>query len=162
MPAKKEKSGHQSDDESDLIQQPTERELAESLKKENLIDIETVRGKKKNQHTQIVEKRKEDITKKEKESIEAYLKTWKTDKSSWKFEKRKQIYIQNNWQNLENISDKQFEICLEYIESSKGKCREEMVANAEKLIQKLDAQNEESDERQNQYNRARQLLQILN
>lgn len=59
----------------------------------------------------------------------AYLKQWKEDKSSWKFEKCRQIWLLHNCYDTKRINEANFSVLLEYIASVKGAMRE-VVKNA--------------------------------
>lgn len=132
------------------------------MKPENVINVQTVRDKKRSVHEKILEKKKESNESKDLETIKAYLNKWKGDRESWKFEKRKQVYIQNHCFEPSKIQDEDWSVCLEYLEGSQGKGRESLVARAEKLIGDLDSVEEKDEVAVAKYNRSRDLLQMLN
>lgn len=123
----------------------------------------TVRDKKRKVHKNIQEKIKETGDTRELISVKEYLNKWKGDRDLWKFEKRKQIYIQTNCFEPNRVQDDDWTVCLEYLEGSKGKSREALIASAEKLIGEIDeSQDQQQDVAKNiKYNRARDLLQML-
>lgn len=127
-----------------------------------MINVKTVRDKKRDVHKQIVEKKKEIGDQREVEGIRMYLIKWKDDRDSWKFEKRKQIYIQTNCFEPSKVPDEDWGTCLAYLEASKGKSREMLIAAAEKLISTLDGAESKDDVAMIKYNRSRDLLQMLN
>lgn len=142
--------------------EPSKHEIEESFKPENVINVQTVRDKKRGVHKKIVEKTKETSDVREVEAVKMYLIKWRDDRDAWKFEKKKQIYIQNHCFDPKKIHDDEWNACLEYLEGSKGKSRESLVASAEKLITELDSQDQTDEVVSTKYNRARDLLQMLN
>lgn len=153
-----------SDGEEETLRQPTASEITESKKPENVNAIKTNRGKKRTKHKLKVEQTKNESKAKDLESIKSYLSQWKHDKQSWKFEKRKQWHIQNNVFKEDQIGNDVWDICLEYLESSKGKGRDSLIAEAEKLIATLDdgaSAKARDAEGETKYKRARDILQML-
>ncbi|KAI8575911.1 hypothetical protein K450DRAFT_259356 [Umbelopsis ramanniana AG] len=53
-----------------------------------------------------------------------YLRTWKSDRSEWKFQKVRQIWLLANMYDEVKISDEDFAILLEYVQDLKGKARQ--------------------------------------
>lgn len=176
-------------EDEETIREPTKTEIEASFKPENVIAVQTVRDKKRGVHNKILEKKKESNESKDLESIKAYLSKWKDDRETWqvpiyfspayssifnvnmelltdyffrKFEKRKQVYIQNHCFESSKIQDEDWSVCLEYLEGSQGKGRESLVARAEKLISELDSVEEKDEVAMAKYNRSRDLLQMLN
>lgn len=173
VPGKKEETEKnfpdepQSDEEgASEARQPTEEEIQESKKPENQLNVETVRGKKRKLTQKNAEQSKEKLKNLEKESAVTYLKKWKNEKNRWKFEKLKQIFIQNNALNEDKFDEEMWPIVLEYLEKSKGASRKFLIETAEKVIQEVDQAIEEDTQRTallkgSRYMRARELLQIL-
>lgn len=156
-----EESGGESEAE-EAIREPSKEEIDASYKPENVINVETVREKKRKTHKKITEKTKETSTAKDTEAVKEYLNKWKTDRSSWKFEKKKQIFIQMNCFEPSKIHDDDWAVCLEYLDGSKGKSRETLVASAEKIISELDSHDKQDEVAKVKYSRSRDLLQMLN
>lgn len=151
----------ESDDE-ETIREPSKREIEESYKPENVIAVQTVRDKKRKIHKQIVEKKREVEGVKDVDAIRTYLTKWKEDRDSWKFEKRKQVFIQNNCFDPSKVLEENWSECLEYLEGTKGKGRETLLATAEKIISDLDKVENKDETAKIKYNRSRDLLQMLN
>uniref|UniRef100_A0A1B0DGC8 Uncharacterized protein n=1 Tax=Phlebotomus papatasi TaxID=29031 RepID=A0A1B0DGC8_PHLPP len=157
----------QSDEEgASETREPTEEEIQESKKPENQLNVETVRGKKRKFTQKNAEQSKEKLKNLEKESAVTYLKRWKNEKNRWKFEKLKQIFIQNNALNEDKFDEEMWPIVLEYLEKSKGASRKFVIDTAEKVIQEVDQAIEEDSQKTallkgSRYLRARELLQIL-
>lgn len=99
------------------------------------------------------------------DEIISYLTTWETDKESWKFQKTKQIFIQNQVFNDKVIVDEIWETALSYLSGSQGKAKDELKEKAEEIIRKIDEEYEKSQNKellkQKSYTRARELLQML-
>lgn len=150
------------EEDADELREPSKQEIEESFKPENVINVETVRDKKRGVHKQIVEKKKEKSGLKDAESVKIYLNQWDSDRESWKFEKKKQVYIQTNCFDPSKILDEDWNTCLEYLKGSKGKSRDLLIETAEKLIGSLDQDGEMNPEATTKYNRSRDLLQMLN
>lgn len=144
-----------------MLQEPSKQEIEESFKPENVIAVQTVRDKKRGVHKKIVEKNKEATDVRDVDSVKSYLTKWRDDRDGWKFEKRKQIYIQNHCFEPSKIQDEDWSACLEYLEGSKGKSREALIASAEKMISELDSK-EQDEVAKIKYSRSRDLLQMLN
>ncbi|XP_059612630.1 uncharacterized protein C7orf50 homolog [Phlebotomus argentipes] len=148
------------------IKEPTEEEIRESEKPENQLNVETVREKKRKVTKNSAEQSKEKLMNLERESAIDYLKRWKNDKTRWKFEKLKQIFIQNNALNETKFDEEMWPIVLEYLEKSKGASRQFLVNTAQKVIQEVDEAIEKDSTkslllRENRYLRAREILQML-
>lgn len=56
---------------------------------------------------------------KEIERAISYLKLWNENRSEWKYEKLRQIFIQKHIYDDKMISDEQSEIAIEYLASTK-------------------------------------------
>ncbi|XP_076345335.1 uncharacterized protein LOC143244478 isoform X2 [Tachypleus tridentatus] len=139
------------------------------------------RQKKKEEKAK--KKSKEETNEKAKENALQYLKMWYTDRHNWSFKKIQQIWLLKNLYQMEQISDDDFDILLEYLVGLKGAARDRLVREAEKFIQTWDCQlqseNSSSDGtwiglndktrnlfigeevRECAYNRARMILQTL-
>lgn len=146
---------------------PTAEQLEEAAKPENSNAVVTVRQKKKQKHLQRLEAQKDQSADKEAKRNEEYLKKWKDNRQDWKFEKLRQISIQNFAFDEQKLSEDIWPIALEYLASSKGAAKAILTKLAEDVIQELDKkcdQLSEDEERKNivessRYQRARNLLQ---
>lgn len=154
-------------DDAEETKEPTLEELQESEKPENLNAIVTVRQKKKQKHKQRLELQKDQTENKERYRNEDYLRKWKNSRSEWKFEKLRQISIQQTVFDEDKIGVEMWPIALEYLSGSKGAAKAQMIKLAEQCIGVLDKQcgQEISEEEQkaiydsSKYQRARDLLQ---
>ncbi|XP_053952942.1 uncharacterized protein C7orf50 homolog isoform X2 [Anastrepha ludens] len=150
------------------MQEPTLEELCESEKPENVLAVVTVRQKKKKKHEQRLQTTKDQTVSKERYRNEEYLRKWKNARAEWKFEKLRQISIQRTVFEEEKISAEMWPIALEYLSSSKGAAKAQVIKLAEECIDELDKQcaqpNSSEEERKavidsSRYQRARDLLQ---
>ncbi|XP_016966584.1 uncharacterized protein C7orf50 homolog [Drosophila biarmipes] len=167
-PVKKKRSKQESnsdDDEEDS--QPTEAQLREAARPENANAVVTVRQKKKQKHQQRLEAQRNQNSNKEAKINKEYLMKWKESRQEWKFNKLRQISIQQTAFDEEKLDAELWPIALEYLASSQGAARSKISQLAEEVIQKLDKEGEKlEDEAERQqliestrYQRARDLLQ---
>ncbi|XP_011195517.2 uncharacterized protein C7orf50 homolog [Zeugodacus cucurbitae] len=155
------------DNDVEATEEPTLEELRESEKPENVNAVVTVRQKKKQKHKQRLELQKDQTESKERYRNEEYLRKWKNSRSEWKFEKLRQISIQQTVFDEDKIGAEMWPIALEYLSGSKGAAKAQIIKLAEQCIEKLDKQcgEEISEEEQkaiydsSKYQRARDLLQ---
>lgn len=100
---------------------------------------------------------------KENYSINLLFFQWKHCKSSWKFEKLKQIWLMDNLLDEKSVPGELFPTVLEYFEGCKGMARETLLKKAMVVIKKHEKNLEESEETEEtvEYQRARQLFQGL-
>lgn len=131
--------------------------------------IVTGRQKKKQKHQKLVEAQKGQSAEKEKQRNAEYLQKWKHSRDSWKFEKLRQISIQQTMFEHDKLSDDVWPLALEYLAGSKGAAKDKIVKLANDAIEEEDkrAEQQETDEERQlilnsvKYQRARDLLQIF-
>lgn len=165
-----EQSQMDEDVNDDDLYKPTEAELNECEKAENIKNIITNRQKKKQKHIQQIETQKDQTINKDVTRNEDYLKKWKYSKIDWKFEKIRQISIQQAVFDETKISTDIWPLALEYLCKSQGTARQKISELAEETINKLDKSIKyaKTTEEQRailssaQYQRARDLLQNIN
>ncbi|KAM7358529.1 uncharacterized protein ACRADG_003469 isoform 2-T2 [Cochliomyia hominivorax] len=158
---------HEADD--DDFHEPTLEELKESEKPENNLAIVTGRQKKKQKHQKLLEAQKGQSAEKEKQRNAEYLNKWKHARDSWKFEKLRQISIQQNMFESDKLDENVWPIALEYLAGSKGSAKDKIVKLANDVIEESDkmCEQQESEEEKHsilnslKYQRARDLLQIF-
>lgn len=61
-----------------------------------------------------------------------YLSNWKYNKSEWKFEKLRQIWLVQNLYNDKKIDAKYWDTLLEYFTNSQGKVRQKLLDDESK------------------------------
>ena len=131
--------------------------------------IVTGRQKKKQKHQKLIEAQKGQSAEKEKQRNAEYLQKWKHARDSWKFEKLRQISIQQTMFEQDKLSDDVWPLALEYLAGSKGAAKEKVLKLANDAIEEEDkrAELQETEEERQlilnsvKYQRARDLLQIF-
>lgn len=157
------------DDGEDDLHEPTLEELKESEKPENNLAIVTGRQKKKQKHQKLLEAQKGQSMEKEKQRNTEYLNKWKHARDSWKFEKLRQISIQQNMFDNDKLDENVWPIALEYLAGTKGSAKDKIIKMANDVIEEIDklCENMETEEEKQEtlnsvkYQRARDLLQIF-
>lgn len=153
------------DSDNEETHEPTLQEINESLKPENIKNIETGRQKKRAKHQQVVEVNKQ--SSKEREILRniEYLNKWKSDRDSWKFEKLRQISIQNSLYDEAHIDDDLWWLVTEYLSGAKGAARECIIKKSQDIINDIDSRLTETNKKEmlslKNYKRAREMLQLL-
>lgn len=154
------------EDENDVDYQPTDKELNEVDQPQNIPDIETTRKKKKAKKQKVAETAKNDSSVRDSIRNLQYLRLWKSDRVTWKFNKLRQVSIQKSLFCVENPMDQEmWELSLEYLAGSKGHSRQLLIEAAEKVINETDdrinADNQQELVNEVMYTRARELLQMF-
>lgn len=151
------------------MREPTLEELKESEKPENNLAIVTGRQKKKQKREKHLVAQKDQSVEREKQRNEEYLKKWKNSRDEWKFEKLRQISIQQTMFEENKLNAEVWSIALEYLAGSKGAAKDKIVKIANDVIDGIDklCEDVETEEERKQhfdsvkYQRARDLLQIF-
>ncbi|XP_075162137.1 uncharacterized protein LOC142234829 [Haematobia irritans] len=159
----------QNDNDEDVMEMPTLEQLKESEKPENNCAIVTGRQKKRQKHQKHVEAQKGQSIDREKQRNEEYLTKWKNSREEWKFEKLRQISIQQTMLDEHMMNDIIWATALEYLSGSKGAAREKIIKIANDVIEDIDKQCEDKEDESQKlamvnstkYQRARDLLQIF-
>lgn len=149
------------------LHEPTKDELKESEKPENTLALMTIRQKRREKHQKLLEKQEGKGAERELRRDEDYLRMWYHSRNVWKFEKLRQISIEQTM--LEKLRSDIWPLALQYLAGTKGASKERLVKIANETIEQLDKQSEkllgESEKRillhSTKYQRARDLLQIL-
>lgn len=154
-----------SPDSDEEIHEPTLQEINESLKPENIKNVETVRQKKRAKHQKVVEVNKQSSLEREILRNIEYLNKWKSNRESWKFEKLRQISIQNHLFDEANIDDDLWLLIIEYLSGTKGAARECIIKKSQEVINDIDNRLTETNKKEllslKNYKRAREMLQLL-
>lgn len=129
------------------------------------LNKKTKRAKKREKHAKNVDDRKQKAIDREKEECRQYLLTWNDQREKWKFQKLKQIYIQEHVFNEEHLDGDIWPVVLEYLSGMKGSGRDGLAKRAEEAIKELDEKVKDSGDdtllEGSRYQRARELLQYL-
>lgn len=72
-----------------------------------------------------------------------YLQLWESDRSSWKFEKCRQIWLLHNAYEKTRVPDDLFPTLLRYMDSIKGGMRGLALDIAKKKLEKADKEDED-------------------
>ena len=131
-----------------------------------MLNIETIRQKKKAKHLTIVDSNKTETLKKDLQRNINYLRNWKYSRDEWKFEKLRQISIQNSLFKFdEDIDSEVWSIMVEYLSGTKGAALAVVTKKAEDVINETDAKINKTNKndliQECSYKRARDLLQCL-
>jgi len=134
---------------------PPKPEESESPKKKNS-------KKKKN-------KKKKKLTEKTPETPDArhgykaleFLKRWKYERSDWKFEKLRQVWLLTNILNEKELNEENFGILLEYITSVQGRARAQTLKEMQNTMKSIEIKSNSSTDDTVKYERARRIVQML-
>ena len=91
-----------------------------------------------------------------------YLNDWKYKRNDWKFKKTLQIWLMKNWKNINKITDKDFDLFIEYIFAinSESFAKKRLETEAKELIDKqTEEKDKEDEEHEKLLERARRILQ---
>lgn len=138
----------------------TEEELTEADKSENRKNVTSKRQKKREKYEQLkteLKQKGETITQ---ERALNYLSRWKHNKEEWKFEKLRQVWLQNHMFDSSAVPDTFFQTVVDYFGGSKGKIRQAVIDDCTKIIDAFEAEAEEKKD-DAKFERARNLLQHL-
>lgn len=140
-------------------------EQAALIKRSLTANLESKKSKKRKKHQKLVESRKTRTDQKYQDEILTYLKSYCEDRSNWKFQKMKQIWIQENVFDATKIGDDVWSFALEYLGGSQGRSKDELSKKAREIIDRIDTEADEKSEPELQeqplYIRARELLQMI-
>lgn len=163
-------SDNDDDDNEEIIRQPTVAELSQVNLPENLLGIKTKRQKKRQKHQELSETKQQTNHNRDLQRNRDYLHKWTHNRIEWKFEKLRQISIQNNMFNETIIDDELWTMTKEYLCGTKGSARSAMIKKAEEIISNLDEKIMKSIDndatttnltQSKNYERAREMLQLL-
>lgn len=111
---------------------------------------ESKRALKRKKHQQLILEKKIKTNCALQEKCLNYLSHWKHHNSDWKFEKLKQIWLQQNMFDCKKVPEEFWQILVDYFNNAKGKIRENIVTDAVKIIEeqnmtKTISENEDND-----------------
>ncbi|XP_053688267.1 uncharacterized protein C7orf50 homolog [Sabethes cyaneus] len=123
------------------------------------------RAKRREKHAKNQQDKQEQSKNREKQDVCQYLQTWNDNREKWKFQKLKQIYIQEHVFDEDLLDDTIWPIVLEYISGTKGSGKETLSNRAKTIIKDVDRQAKDSGDKSllegSKYRRARDVLQYL-
>lgn len=166
-PPKKSKKRKQEEEDKDHADNNTIEE--DSSNKEEGTDSakkpksESKRSLKRKKHAQLLEEKKMKGELKMQQSVLNYLSKWKHARCEWKFEKLKQIWLQQNLFVIDKLPEEFWSTIVEYLNGSKGATRKIILKEALKIIEKEDKAEGENDDNnyQTTLRRARDVVQTL-
>ncbi|KAJ3658676.1 hypothetical protein Zmor_010401 [Zophobas morio] len=135
---------------TDMVEENT-NEPSESKKKES------IRAQKRKKYAQLLQDKKLQAELGLQQKSLNYLSKWKHSRSEWKFEKLRQIWLQQSMYDSSKVPQEFWETLVEYFSHSKGKVRDSILKDAVKIIE---AENSE-EETQVKVERARDIIQNL-
>lgn len=153
------------DEETDEAQQ--ENESAENLNtiKPEVKREDSIRAIKRKKHAALMQEKKLKAELALQQKCLNYLSQWKHNKSEWKFEKLKQVWLQQNMLSVEKVPEEMWDTLVEYFGGCKGKARETIIKDALKVIEADDdEENQEKEETEDdgvKLKRARDIIQNL-
>ncbi|GJQ78818.1 hypothetical protein Trydic_g2660 [Trypoxylus dichotomus] len=149
-------------EESDASQLEKEIE-SEVLKMDNqeVQKEESIRAKKRRRHQELLQAKKIRSELNLQEKCLSYLSLWKHSRLQWKFEKLKQIWLQQNVFDDVKIPDEFFNVLVEYFNSAKGKVKSNILKEATTIVDSVSEIDSESIETNVKYLRARNIVQNL-
>uniref|UniRef100_A0A8D8NN12 Uncharacterized protein C7orf50 homolog n=1 Tax=Culex pipiens TaxID=7175 RepID=A0A8D8NN12_CULPI len=126
------------------------------------LNKKTKRAKKREKHAKNQEAKQEKSKDRDRQEVQQYLEAWRDDREKWKFQKLKQIYIQENVFDVARLGTEVWPIALEYLSGTKGSGKEALVKQAQTVIREIDQQAKDGEDQEgSRYQRARELLQYL-
>lgn len=124
---------------------------------------ESKRSLKRKKHTKLLEEKKLKAELKMQQSVLNYLSKWKHARTEWKFEKLKQIWLQQNLFVVNKIPEEFWESTVEYFNGSKGAIRKVILKEALKIIEEDNTSGVENDDEDylTRLRHAREIVQRL-
>lgn len=113
----------------------TKPDEAESEVKAPDSKSDSKRAQKRKKHQTLLAEKKVKVEVTTQSKCLSYLSLWKHNRSEWKFEKLKQIWLQQNMFDSDKVTEPFWEILLAYIANAKGKIRTIIIGEANKIIE---------------------------
>lgn len=121
--------------ENDEATKPAEAKDQENAAKAPTSKSDSKRAQKRKKHELILAEKKVKVEVTMQTKCLGYLTLWKHNRNEWKFEKLKQIWLQQSMFDSDKVPDQFWEILLAYIGNAKGKIRGIIVGEANKIIE---------------------------
>lgn len=124
---------------------------------------DSIRAKKRLKHAALMQEKKLKAELALQQKCLNYLSQWKHNKGEWKFEKLKQVWLQQNMLSSEKVPEEVWDTLVEYFAGCKGRGREAIIKDALKVIDAEDGENGEGEEEDGgvKLKRARDIIQNL-
>lgn len=167
--SKKQKHGRDENPADNIIEDSAVEAKDGSRKEEHSDEVakpkpeESKRSLKRKKHTKLLEEKKLKTDLKMQQSVLNYLSKWKHARTEWKFEKIKQIWLQQNLFVVNKIPEEFWDSTVEYFNGSKGAIRKVILKEALKIIEEEDNSEVENDDKDylTKLKRAREIVQSL-
>lgn len=139
----------------------TESENTEELNpaKPEIKREESIRARKRKKHAELLQERKLKAELGLQQKCLNYLSQWKHTRDAWKFEKLKQVWLQQNMFDSAKVPEEFWDILVEYFSGCKGKARGTIVQAALKIIESEEEKT--NDNNISNVKRARDVIQNL-
>ncbi|KAI4462659.1 hypothetical protein MML48_4g00001126 [Holotrichia oblita] len=150
-------------EEGDISEAQAEIE-SELVKTDNVTvqKEESIRAKKRRKHMELIQAKKLRHEIDLQQKCLNYLSLWKHSRSQWKFEKLKQIWLQQNMFDDTKIPDEFWDTLVEYFNSAKGQAKSSLLSSAVKIVDSVEEMDDASPEKTNvKYLRARNIVQNI-
>ncbi|KAF8948801.1 hypothetical protein BGZ47_002383 [Haplosporangium gracile] len=77
----------------------------------------------------------------------AYLVEWKKARATWKFQKLRQVWLINHMYDDKQLPDSHWNLFLEYIHDLKGAARNSAIADAKKIVEAPESEDDDEEEK---------------
>ncbi|KAJ8979481.1 hypothetical protein NQ317_000357 [Molorchus minor] len=120
------------------VKQDTEpdQEHQNALENHEIKKEESIRAQKRRKHVKLLEEKKLKVELAAQQSALNYLSLWKHNRSEWRFEKLKQIWLQQNIFDTIKIPNEFWDTAVQYFCGAKGAIRKITLKKAIELIEK--------------------------
>ncbi|KAJ8933906.1 hypothetical protein NQ314_013706 [Rhamnusium bicolor] len=146
--------------------------LKEDLEENGQVDVqksekknsESIRAQKRKKHAKLLEEKRLKAVVATQQNVLNYLSKWKHSRDEWKFEKLKQIWLQQNLFDCSKIPNEFWETAVDYFSGSKGFIRNCVLRDALKIIENENESSQEDNADENYLlilKRARDIVQTL-
>lgn len=118
---------------------------------------ESIRARKRRKYAELMKDKKSKAELAMQQKCLNYLSLWKHSRTEWKFEKLRQIWLQQNMFDGVKVPEEFWDTLVEYFSNSRGKARQIIIDSAIKLIEN----ESDTDEGDVRLKRAREIVQNL-
>lgn len=124
---------------------------------------ESIRAQKRNKYAKLLEAKQLKSELNAQQNALNYLSKWKHSRDQWKFEKLKQVWLQQSLFDLSKIPNEFWDTTVDYFSGARGAIREKILKDALEIIEKDDNTEEENldEEYMQKLKRARDIVQNL-
>lgn len=124
---------------------------------------ESIRSQKRKKHTKLLEDKKIKVELELQQKALNYISLWKHNRLEWKFEKLRQVWLQQNLFDASKIPSDFWDTTVQYFSGAKGQSRQTVLDQAIKYIEDEEKSLEKSadEDYQIRVKRARDIVQNL-